>query len=183
MKLPLPERHRKRMVIDADVARAASPSNSTEAGQCFKFLVAFQKCHHKAVFSNELWGEWLENRSRYAWRWMREMRGRRLVVRIPDPADTALRMRIHQIAESTAALEAMNKDVHLLEAALTTDRIVASKEKEAHTHFAGVCDRIGEIRDIVWINPVVEEDACAGWLKQGAPEKQHRQLGFQHRKC
>ena len=75
MKLPLPERHRKRIVIDADVARAASPSNSTEAGQCFEFLVAFQMCHHKAVFSDELWGEWLENRSRYAWRWMREMRG------------------------------------------------------------------------------------------------------------
>ena len=72
----------------------------------------------------------------------------------------------------------MNKDVHLLEAALATGRIVASKETEAHDHFTGACNHICEIRDMMWVNPVVAEDACAGWLKQGAPVEQHRQLGY-----
>ena len=72
----------------------------------------------------------------------------------------------------------MNKDIHLLEAALATDKIVASKEVEAHDLFEDVCSRVGEIRDVMWVNPVVEEESCIVWLKQGAPVELERQLGF-----
>ena len=169
MKSPLPERDRKRIVIDADIARAAKRSKSPEASNCFDFLVALQQCHHKAVFSGVLWGEWLDNHSRYSWRWMTEMRGRKLVVRIGNPTDDGLREKIDRLAGNVAELDAMNKDIHLLEAALATDKIVASKEVEAHDLFEDVCSRVGEIRDVMWVNPVVEEESCIVWLKQGAP--------------
>lgn len=181
MKLPLPERQRKRFVIDADVAKAASPSNSPVPGRCFDFLVALQQCHHKVVFSNRLWGEWLNHHSRYSMAWMREMRGRKLVVRIPDPTDTVLREKINRMAESTAVLDAMNKDVHLLEAALRADEIVTSMDNRARRHFAAVSEQIDSIRDIAWVNPDADSEYCLAWLKRGAPIEEKRQLGYQHR--
>lgn len=181
MKLPLPERNRKRIVIDADIARAASPSKSPVPGRCFDFLVTLRECKHKVVFSDELWQEWLGNRSGHAWRWMRTMRARKLVDRIPDPRDPFLREKIGRFAETTADLEVMNKDVHLLEAALATDRIVTSKDDQAQECFEEMCHGIGEIREVVWANPVSENDACKGWLKRGAPPDPQRQLGHRYR--
>ena len=129
-------------------------------------MIALRECKHKVVFSNELWEEWMGNRSGHAWTWMRTMRARKLVVRIAVPTDAGLREKFNRLAVNVGILDAMNKDIHLLEAAMATDRIIASKENEAHAHFAVVCDHIGEIRDVMWVNPVDEEDACAGWLKQ-----------------
>lgn len=109
------------------------------------------------------------------------MRGRRLVDRIGDPINRELRNKINKLTVKAKELEAMNKDVHLLEAALATGNIVASKEAEAFDCFVGASGQIGEIRSIVWVNPVKEEDSCQNWLVRGAPPDRERQLGYQHR--
>lgn len=75
----------------------------------------------------------------------------------------------------------MNKDVHLLEIALATDRTIASKDVEAHDCFEDACHDIGEIRDIMWVNPDREPEFCLDWLRRGAPVETARQLGYQHR--
>ncbi len=141
-------------------------------------MIALRECKHKVVFSNELWEEWMGNRSGHAWTWMRTMRARKLVVRIAVPTDAGLREKFNRLAVNVGILDAMNKDIHLLEAALATDKIVASKEVEAHDLFEDVCSRVGEIRDVMWVNPVVEEESCIVWLKQGAPVELERQLGY-----
>ena len=96
---------------------------------------------------------------------------------IPDPYHQALRDKLSRVAPDEQQEEIL-KDAHLLEAALVTDKIVASMDREARDTYASACHHIGEIRDIMWINPETEEDSCTGWLKQGAPIEPERQLGY-----
>ena len=105
------------------------------------------------------------------------MHARRLVVQVSNPYHKDLRDKLSHVAPSEQQDEIF-KDVHLLEAALATDKIVASMDKEARDSYACVCQQIGEIRDIVWVNPETEEDSCTGWLKKGAPTESERKLGY-----
>ncbi len=71
----------------------------------------------------------------------------------------------------------MQKDFHLLEAALETDKTVISLDQTVRTLFAQAAQQVGEIRDVVWVNPdrTVEEQPIV-WLQNGAPNEAHRQL-------
>ena len=59
-----------------------------------------------------------------------------------------------------------------------TDKIVASRDDRVRGHFGSACQHIEVIRNVMWVNPVVEEESCIVWLKQGAPVELERQLGF-----
>jgi hypothetical protein len=42
--------------------------------------------------------------------------------------------------------------------------------------FSAVSSRVGELRDILWVNPVNEDETPIQWLKDGAPNEERRQL-------
>ena len=105
------------------------------------------------------------------------MHARRLVVQVSNPYHKDLRDKLSHVAPSEQQDEIF-KDVHLLEAALATDKIVASMDNNARDAYAHVSQQIGEIRDILWVNPETEEDSCVGWLDRGAPVEPERQLGY-----
>ena len=105
------------------------------------------------------------------------MYAKKLVVNIQDSYNKDLRDKLSRVAPDEQQEEIL-KDAHLLEAALATDKIVASMDKEARDSYACVCQQIGEIRDIMWVNPEIEKNSCTGWLKKGAPVEPERQLGY-----
>ena len=105
------------------------------------------------------------------------MFAKKLVVDIPGPHHQALRDKLSRVV-SREQQDEIFKDVHLLEAALATDKIVASMDNNARDAYAHVSQQIGEIRDILWVNPETEEDSCVGWLDRGAPVEPERQLGY-----
>ena len=71
----------------------------------------------------------------------------------------------------------MQKDFHLLDAALATDQTIISLEEIIRGLFARATQRVGEIRDIVWVNPErMEEEEPLVWLQNGAPPDDHRKL-------
>ena len=71
----------------------------------------------------------------------------------------------------------MQKDFHLLQAALATDRTVISLDETVRRLFVHASQQVGEIRDIIWVNPDrTAEEQPIEWLQNGAPPEPHRQL-------
>lgn len=104
------------------------------------------------------------------------MYGGRLVKWIEVDEDETLRERI------SAALhwdqrEAAEKDAHLIEAAIATDRLVTSQDEKARRLFGCASFAVGQLRQIVWVNPTKADERPIDWLENGARAEAHRQLG------
>ena len=105
------------------------------------------------------------------------MDARKKVYRVNAPADEELRDKIKETATNDKEDEDIRKDFHLLEAALATDQTIISLDETVRGCFARATRHVGEIRDIVWVNPErMEEEEPIEWLKNGAPPEDHRQL-------
>lgn len=70
----------------------------------------------------------------------------------------------------------MQKDRHLLEAALAADEMILSLNETDRRRFAEACSEIRSIRNIVWSNPDRDEDNCLDWLQRGASPEAHLRL-------
>ena len=68
--------------------------------------------------------------------------------------------------------ESILKDFHLIEAALTTDKIVVSRDDRARSLF-----NVPELNTVVWVNPVTNHPDCLTWLAEGAQSTQRWLLG------
>ena len=85
------------------------------------------------------------------------MYGGRLVKWIEVDEDETLRERIG------AALlwdqrEAAEKDAHQIEAAIATDRLVASRDEKARRLFGSASIEVRQLRQIVWVNPTKADE-------------------------
>ena len=96
---------------------------------------------------------------------------------VEPPVNQALRDEIEGTATRDNEIEDMQKDFHLLEAARETDQTVISLDETVRQLFARATQRVGEIRDIVWVNPErTEEEEPIVWLQNGAPPEECRKL-------
>ena len=94
-------------------------------------------------------------------------------------ADDGLREAIEQINIARRNINAMKKDIHLIEAASATDKIVASLDELVRALFSQAALRVNALRTIVWANPDEEEDNCVAWLHAGAKAERERMLGYE----
>ncbi len=166
----------RRLVIDADVVHSAGETEHPISSACRKFLETVLDARHCVVMTDAILEEWRRHMSRYSRRWRRRMYGRRLVIQIEVNEDEILRGRIgaavHRDQKAIVA-----KDVHLIEAAIATDRLVTSKDESARKAFNDASDGVVELKQIVWINPICVDVEPIKWLKNGAPDEKHRRLG------
>ena len=173
-------RDSKRLVVNASVARAAGGEEATVSVSisCTEFLETFRdECPHHVVMTPELSDEWEENQSKFAATWLRSMIARKRFDYVEPPVNQALRDEIEGTATSENEIEDMQKDFHLLEAAQATDQTIISLDETIRQLFARASQRVGEIRDIVWVNPErTEEEEPLVWLQNGAPPEDHRKL-------
>ena len=107
------------------------------------------------------------------------MHAKKLVFDLDSEENQSMRKRISRHAANEASLKEMLKDVHLLEGALETDKIVASRNETERILFSQISNQIEKIREIMWVNPDTDMEYCLDWLKRGAPVEEHRQLGYQ----
>ena len=170
----------KRLVVNASVARAAGGVEATASVSinCTEFLETFRdECPHHVVMTPELSEEWEENQSKFAATWLRSMIARKRFDYVDPPVNQALRDEIEGTATRETEIEVMRKDFHLLEAARSTDQAIISLDETIRRLFARASQPVGEIRDIVWVNPErMEEEEPIEWLKNGAPPDDHRKL-------
>ena len=173
-------RNLKRLVVNASVARAAGGESATASVSinCTEFLETFRdESSHHVVMTPELSEEWNEHQSIFAARWLKSMIARRRFVYTMLPQNRTLSDEIERTAVGERDIEALRKDFHLLQAALETDQTVISLDETIRGLFKRASQQVGEIRDIIWVNPdrTTEEHPIA-WLQNGALPEPNRRL-------
>ena len=171
-------RDSKRLVIDTDVARASGDEDATDprAIHCRDFLKEVRAQDHRVVMTRKISDEWKRHRSRFAFEWRVSMDARRKIDRINPPEDQTLQDKITTTTSDENEIEVMEKDFHLLQAALATDQTVISLDETVRELFARTSQSVGEIQHIIWVNPDRLEEQPILWLQNGAPPEPHRQL-------
>lgn len=170
-----------KMVVDADVALSAGTSDNQMSIDSREFLEALRDSGHQIVWSPDIKREWDKHARTFSLDWFTTMINNDQIHFLGDVQNEDLRNTILEFAPDVHIHNILRKDVHLLEAALVTDKRIASRDKKARRHFCNVCHDIDEIRDVMWVNPDVAEDRCIAWLKRGAPVEAERQLGYQQK--
>lgn len=164
--------------MDASVARTAgsNPSPEVRAGLCRAVLEAIREAHHISVFSQEGFAEWRRHERSFARRWLTRMFAGRRVEILEHVGDKRFRANLLECAPSKTKRQAMEKDAHLLEAALRADRIVISCDEKVRALFQDACSEVHEIRTVHWANPEIEAEEVVPWLQAGARAEAKRRL-------
>jgi hypothetical protein len=166
----------KRLVIDASVATSTGESGQ-RGERCQAFLrVMIDETYHRLVMTREIGEEWDIHSHPFARRWRRSMNAKRRVDRPNAYHDAAFCLKIERASQTEKALDAMEKDLRLIEAARITDNRVISMDDTARSYFSAVSNQVGELRDILWVNPVNDDESPTKWLTDGAPIEEQRQL-------
>ncbi len=166
----------KRLVIDASVATSTGERGG-RGDRCQAFLrVMIDETYHRLVMTREIGEEWDKHSHPFARRWRRSMNAKRRVDRPNAYHDAAFCLKIERASQTEKALVAMEKDLRLIEAARVTDKRVISLDDTARSYFSAVSSQVGELGDILWVNPVNDDETPTKWLTDGAPNEEQRQL-------
>lgn len=168
--------HARRLVIDADVGGSASESEHPVSRACRLFLEAVRKVGHHVVMTTAIRDEWRRHQSRFSQKWLVQMIGGRSVHWCDAGRDDRLRNRIAAVV-AVNRQPAAAKDAHLVEAALSTDRLVASRDERARGIFRDASGNVRELKPIVWVNPTLPAESPVRWLERGARSEARRRLG------
>ena len=166
-------------MIDTDVAQASGDEDATDprAIHCRDFLKTVRLQDQTMVMTKEISDEWKRHRSRFALEWRVSMDARRKIDRIDPPEYADIRDKVTNTANKTDEIELMEKDFHLLQAALATDQTVISLDETVRGLFKQASQQVGEIRNIIWVNPdKTTEEQPILWLQNGAPPETPRRL-------
>ena len=152
-----------RLVIDASVAAAAGQTLHPTSRRSREFLDAVLKICHRVVMSPDLIHEWELHESQFSAAWRAEMRSKRKVIDLPGTRNSEVRNQLAAQALSHTMRRAAEKDLHLVEAAIETDKIVVSLDDHARELL-----RMDATAKIAWVNAVAEGGDTIYWLRRGA---------------
>jgi len=172
----------RRLVVDCSVMRATGgPESKHPTGVgCRSFLEGIREHGHRLVITDAIVAEWNKYRrlrkfSAFAIRWQTEMSIKKRVDRLDVGPDKGLRDEIAEAAADPNVAVLMDEDAHLIEAALASDRLVASLDK-VRAHFGKIVPAIPRLGVVVWVDPSRQEEVCVDWLRQGAKSEASRML-------
>lgn len=143
------------LVIDTSVARSAGETEHPVSAACRETLLAVLNICHRVALTNTIRVEWHDHMSNFTRKWLRSMVARKKAVM--DAAETTVVIDDNGLAAKDR--EIIEKDRCLLEAALSADRIIITRD-ESFRNALG--NRATGIPPIVWRNP--ETDGTE-WLR------------------
>lgn len=161
----------KELVIDASVARSSGGPEAVHptAKAARDFLLTTLATHLKIVMTPAIRAEWDKHQSKFARSWRSSMVARKKLSAHEPEERKDLREKIVNTTLSKSNSDAMTKDFHLIEAAITTDKRIIALDDNARDLFAKVSSGIAEIREVLWLNPGSHSAEVNSWLKDGAP--------------
>jgi hypothetical protein len=166
------------LVVDADVAQAAGTleAQHERARVCRDVLIALRGVCHRLAWTEPISAEWGEHaaRSLFASTWLTSML-RLNKVRAVQPPESELAEAIEDSEVDAGVKAILQKDRHLVEAALATDSRVVSLDGTARLHFTTIAATVEHLKPILWVNPETDQDVVQ-WLEDGAPDKKNRRL-------
>jgi len=163
-------------------------SQDSTSTACREFLQEVLTVCHRVILTHEIEREWQyvalqirsradEVRSRFLVGWMFAMGRKGKLLRPHVASDASLRDKINHLGLAEQTRQAISEDLHLIEAALTADQIVISRDDEVHGFLRSITRSCPEIRKVVWCNPVGLGNEGVEWLRDGARSVKVWQLG------
>lgn len=154
---------KKLLVVDASVARAAGNSEHPVSSACRQILTDILEICHSVALNPELRQEWNHHQSRFTRKWRVSMAARRKPLHDISTAPCVLDLNRFD-EKSRAAIE---KDRHLLDLALATDREIITLDTALSVALRSQSVGKQLHNQINWINPVTERAV----FLQYTPEK------------
>ncbi len=141
----------KCLVIDVNITCAASDRDSGDewTKSCRDFLKLVRETKHKIVITDAIRAEQRKHPSKFAETWLRSMIAQKLVCWVDAPSDEKLRQKVEQFATTPNKLIAMLEDIHLIEAALKTDKTIISMDEAVRQCFHDITPNMKVLRVIV----------------------------------
>lgn len=162
-----------KVVIDANIARSSGTTEHPVSKACREALDRISENNHHFVICKTLLTEWKKHQSNYSKKWLASMFARRQIYSISHNDQSKAK-----IAESKAEQkfkDAASKDSHIIDAASTQGRFIASCDDNAKEAFAAIPELRSIAKTITWINPVTESDTLTAILTNKAkPNKTNK---------
>lgn len=152
------------IVIDADIARSSGESEHPISSSSRYLLDTVKTNNHKIAICSTLMGEWKKHQSLFAKRWLASMIARKKVNFIKPPLIAAEKIGTH--IENEQRKEVAIKDAHLIDAALLSDKIIASNDNKAREAFCYLSESFSDIQKIAWFNAISDKDFFHEFLKK-----------------
>lgn len=168
------------LVIDACIAHACCSKRDNLCADdtskiCRNFLqILYEKTEICIVMTKPISEEWKNHMNKFSRKWIRWMHGRKRVVSPDQSFEPQLREKLEANEDLKEGLSIMLKDLCLIDAAIVTDKIMASLDDTSRYHFAKASLKIDEIGEITWINPSKKEEDSIKWILNGAMSKEDR---------
>jgi hypothetical protein len=96
------------------------------------------------------------------------MVARKKFLKVEIPQNQLLRNEIEQVALSHKQVEALYKDIHLIDAAVQLDNIVISCDQYLRDILEQVSGEVTVMKDVMYANPVSQTQEIIVWLQEGA---------------
>ena len=146
---------RKQLVIDASVLRASGGAGAVHptASQCRDFLLAVLTICHHVILSDTASDEWKAHASNFAQTWWTSMSARRKVARVEDRIDEEVRRPLQRADLTDRQRAAIEKDLHLIEAALRADCIIVGLDLRLTEYVRHAGKRARKLRAVRFIDP------------------------------
>ena len=159
------------LVVDASIARAAgSPESKHPTGAlCRDFLMGIRSVCHRIAWTEKIKIECDKHDSLFPRQWRVTMLNLSKLRSANDTRVSGIWERIQEHCDDAAILAIVQKDCHLVEAALATDRRIASLDEQVRGHLTALAAAVEDLRSIIWVNPAVAEEGAVEWLGKGAP--------------
>jgi hypothetical protein len=138
------------LVIDASVARSAGETEHPVSSACRECLQAVLTICHRVVITEPIKSEWDRHMSRFTRKWRLSMAARRKWNRDLEPAEITLNIG----AFPKKAQEEIEKDRHLLEAAVAADRVILTLDDSLRSALNQTQEGSKFFKSIKWLNPV-----------------------------
>lgn len=170
------KRKKRALVIDANVARAAGRGTAAThptSKTCRDFLLEMLRICYRVTMSHELHDEWKAHASTFARQWQVGMVSRKKWTLSRGTLDASVREAILETVGTEKSRAAVEKDLHLVGAALAEGKAIVSLDETARNHFAKASASVPILRALDWVNPASANDRAEDWLRDGAPLGSH----------
>ncbi len=166
---------KSRVVVDTNVLRSMGNEDAQVpiSRLARQALDTIRTGRIKVVYSPEIAAEWRRMaRSRHASQWRAAMTTARLWDRQEDLPHEGLRLARNRVTLTRVQANAIDEDLHIIHAALNTDRAVLSHDHEVRDALRIVAVRLASLRTTDWVSLLEQGVAAIEWLKAGAPRGQ-----------
>ena len=157
------------LVVDASVARAAGSLDSQHPVglACREALMALRKVCHRIAWTEAIRDEWQRHQSQFSRQWLVSM------VKLRKIVQPTLDLSLTNIIPGSTDLnivKIIEKDWHLVLAALATDRRIMSTDSAVRYHLSTLSITDAQLKQLLWVDPVVSSSEVIRWLEDGAPD-------------